>query len=270
MDADDIRALAERVELRLGLVPVGGWRARASAARPHATHVHPERASVAGDERADVPVADDPERAAVQLAADRRLPRARREARRRRRRGSGSRPGSARASARRARTRDPEPVQTTIPRRVHSSRSMWGIPRPVWQISLRSGSSASNARVDRRALADQDERLRVADLRRPLGDASPDARTARPRRGPARSRERVEPLDRPLVVLHHDDAHRASLSRRRSSRRGRPRGRDPAWLLRFRLTLSRPAVSSFTPRGECGDVDVRRTPWPSPRKSSRS
>jgi small subunit ribosomal protein S15 len=43
------------------------------------------------------------------------------------------------------------------------------------------------------------------------------------------------------------------------SRRGLPdaarRSLDPAWMLRFRLTLSRPAVSSFTPRGECGDVE---------------
>ena len=70
--------------------------------------------------------------------------------------------------------------------------------------------------VDRRALADQDERLRVADLGSPLGNR------LRPlglhdHVVPVEEREGVESLDGPLVVLHHDDAHLASLSRRRSS-----------------------------------------------------
>ena len=63
-----------RVELRLGLVSVGGSALERRRASP-GEHVHSERPSVAGDERADVPVADDPERASVQLPADGRLPR---------------------------------------------------------------------------------------------------------------------------------------------------------------------------------------------------
>jgi hypothetical protein len=60
----------------------------------------------------------------------------------------------------------------------------------------------------------------------------------------------VETLDGPLVVLHHDDAHAhepiaAPLPR---GLEWGSKGRDPAWLLRSRLTLSRLAVSSFTPR----------------------
>ena len=64
---------------------------------------------------------------------------------------------------------------------------------------------------------------------------------------PFEQRECVESLDGPLVVLHHDDAHRHEPIAAPPARRGL-RGRDPAWLLRSRLTLSRPAVSSFTPR----------------------
>ena len=101
---------------------------------------------------------------------------------------------------------DPTPVQTTIPRRVQASRSMWGVPRPVWQISRRRGNQVEQGGVDRRPLADQHERLGVADLRRPLlaGGGSPrvnDDVVSGDRR------EALEPLDGPLVVLHHDDAH---------------------------------------------------------------
>ena len=248
VDADDVRALAEGVELRLGFVPVGGGALERRRASP-GEHVHPERPSVAGDERADVPVADDPERASVQLPADRSSATFRREARRRRRRCSGSRRGSARASARRARTQTPSRCRPTIPRRVHSARSMWGIPRPVWQISLRLGRSASSgasigvrSRIRTSASASPIWAARSATVSGRVGlhdhvVARREARTRRAARRPAgsppsRRRASREPIAAPLEP----------------GARARHRGRDPAWLLRFRLTLSRPAVSSFTPR----------------------
>ena len=166
---------------------------------------------------------------------------------------------------------EPDPVQTAIPRRVHASRSMCGVPRPVWQIRRSVGEQCEERLVDRRALADQDDRLGVADLRRALV-ASSGALRVDDDVVTGQEREAVEPLDRALVVLHDDDAHRpepsSALADARRLRRA-PKGRDPAWMLRFRLTLSRPAVSSFTPRGECGDVEQEER-WPSPRKSSWS
>ena len=101
------RARAERLEIGLGLVPVGRVRARATPRVPRRARCIPSARPYAGDERADRAVADDPERPAVQLAPDRRLPGARRAARRRPRRGSGSTRGSARASAPPGRTATP-------------------------------------------------------------------------------------------------------------------------------------------------------------------
>ena len=157
------------------------------AARPHASTCMPSAPSVAGDERADVPVADDPERAPVQLPADRRLPRpgAKRD-------GVGDDAAGRGEDQRerqlgRARTASPPPVQTTIPRRVHSVEVDVGHSAAGLADQPQAGEERQQRRVDRRALADQDERLGVADLRPRARRPSPGARSARPRRGPARS-----------------------------------------------------------------------------------
>ena len=269
VDADDVRALAERVEIRLGFVPVGGGALERRRASP-GEHVHPERPSVAGDERADVPVADDPERASVQLPADRRLPRAgakrdgvgddaagRGEDQRERQLGRGVRqtPSRCRRRSRAACT---------------PSRSMWGIPRPVWQISLRSGRSASNG-----ASIGVRSRIRTSASASPIWAAR--SATVSGRVGLhddvvalRASAKRVEPLDGPLVVLHHDDAHPASLSRRRSRQARapqRPRSRMAATIPPDPLSAGRVFLHAA--------LRLRRhrrkeAPWPSPRKSSRS
>jgi len=97
------------------------------------------------------------------------------------------------------------------------------------------GKQLEQRRVDRSALANEDEYLGVADLRRSLCHIGRPVRLYDHLvlRGP---REAREPLDRSLVVLHHDDAHEPTLTRI-------PHGcYDPA-----RPSLGR-TCSSFTPR----------------------
>ena len=232
--------------------------------------MHPERLPVAGDERADVPVADDPERASVQLPADVvcHVP---------------ARSATASATMQRVEARisasvssagayaDPEPVQTTIPRRVHSATSMWGIPRPGLADQPQVGEERQQ-RLRRSACARGSGR---APRRRrsgpPARQPSPVASDCTTTSWPCEKRERVEPLDGPLVVLHHDDAHPASLSRRRSSRARarpqRPRSRMAATIPPDPLSAGRVFLHAA--------LRLRRhrrkeAPWPSPRKSSRS
>ena len=247
VDAHDIGALAEAVELRLGFVSVGGSALERCRASP-SEHVHSECPSVAGDEGADVPVADDPERASAQLPADGRLPRSGTK-----RSGVGDdAPGRGEdqgerqlgGSVCRPRAGADDDSAPGALCEVDVGHSPAGLAdQPQIREERQQGC------IDRCALADQDQRLRVADLGSPLGNRL-RSRGLHDHVMALEKSERVQPLDGPLVVLHHDDAHPTSLSRARSSQGSEPahRGRDPAWLLRFRLTLSRPAVSSFTPR----------------------
>ena len=166
MEADGVGARAESVEVGLGLVPVAAGARERPLAAP-CEHVHPERAPVAGDERSDRAVAHDAEDASVQLPADRRLPAARAErdgvVHHEPRVAASSSASVSSAGAYGA----PEPAQTAIPRRVQASRSMCGMPRPVWQMSRKAWEELEQRFVDRRPLADEDDCLGVADLCRP-------------------------------------------------------------------------------------------------------
>ena len=74
------------------------------------------------------------------------------------------------------------------------------------------GEEVEQRLVDRRPLADEDERLGVADLRRPLREARRPLGLHDDVVLRDDAAKHVEPLDRPLVVLHHDDAHAVTLS----------------------------------------------------------
>ena len=269
MDADDIRALAERVEVRLGFVPVGGGALERRRASP-GEHVHPERPSVAGDERADVPVADDPERASVQLPADGRLPRA-----------GAKRDGVGDDAAGRGEDQGERQLGGRVrrPRAGADDDSAPGALRRgrCGAFRGRSGRSASG-RGGAPAAA------RRSACARGSGRAPPRRRSGQPARQPSpvasdctttswpcEKPKRVEALDGPLVVLHHDDAHPASLSRRRSSqarsRPQRPRSRMAATIPPDPLSAGRVFLHAA--------LGLRRhrrkeAQWPSPRKSSRS
>ena len=201
-------------------------RARRDRARPRSRPPVPARASPRGPRRPRacrarvrnratsapiVAVADDPECPAVQLPPDRRLPRPgpQRDGVRSTRhgsRGEDQRQRQLRRRVRRARRRCRRRCRARCTRRGRCGASRG----PSGRSAAESGSSSSSARVDRRSLADQDERLGVADLRRPLGDVLDGRSECTTTSCPASVREAVEPLDRPLVVLHHDDAHRAT------------------------------------------------------------
>ena len=241
-------------------------RARSSdPARPQASTLHPERSRRTARRARRSPVADDPERLPVQLPPDRRLPgtrpqrdgvldeaAGRREDQRQRQlRGSIRRPG--------ARADDDAAPRAGLDVDVR---------RPAARLADQPevGEQVEQRRVDRRALADQHESLGVADLGGPLGEVRRPLRRARRRR--ARRRARSTRAARPPAG--------SPPSRRRAPRDliapGREPAREtrnPAWVLRFRLTLSRPAVSSFTPRWECG-TQRKEDACPSPRKSSRN
>ena len=219
MQAHDIGSGTERVEIGLGLVAVGPCALDRAGATP-GEHAHPERNAVPRHERADRPVADDAERLAVELPADCRLPTPARSADA----SSTTQRADARISANVSSAgayADPPPVHTAMPRRVQASTSTWGIPRPVWQMTRRPGRRASSGSSIGVRSRMRTSASAAADLFGPLLEV------IRPFRVdddvmPREEREAFEPLDGPLVVLHHDDAHGwtlASLAARSASRR---------------------------------------------------
>ena len=217
MQAEHVGPRAQRIQVRLRLVPVRGGTLQRPRAAP-CKHLHAERPAVAGDECPDRSVACDAEHAAVQLPPDRRLPPSRAE-----------RDGVCDEAARRPQDQRQRQLGGRVRRAAavadDDAAACAGIhvdvrhPAAGLADQAQVGKPFEQRRVDRSALADQDERLCVADLRRPLVQG----------RGPLRvdgdvvagdEREAVEPLHRPLIVLHHDDAHHASLSRQGSAPAG--------------------------------------------------
>ena len=96
-----------------------------------------------------------------------------------------------------------------------------GHPAACLADDSQAGEEGEQRLVDRRPLTNEDERLGSPDLLGPLLEV------IRPFRVdddvmPREEREAFEPLDRPLVVLHHDDSHGwtlASLAARPAPRR---------------------------------------------------
>ena len=258
-----------RVELRLGLVSVGGGALERRRASP-GEHVHSERPSVAGDERADVPVADDPERASVQLPADGRLPRS-----------GAKRDGVGDDAAGRGEDQRERQLGGRV-RRPAAGADDDSPARALREVDV--GHSPAGLADQPQVGEKRQQRLRRSACARGSGRAPPRRRSGPPARQPSpvasdctttswpcEQRERVETLDGPLVVLHHDDAHPTSLSRRRSSqaraRPQRPRSRMAATIPPDPLSAGRVFLHAA--------LRLRRhrrkeAPWPSPRKSSRS